>query len=224
LAKHGGGLANAAKRHAIARARAKHVSTTPGVNGLQLLWLVVETLFRERRHARRLADLAKRATSLMWGIEEDRLDAELTDDIEFGNIREPSTTTGKVIRMAAAGYGGVSRHGSRLKVVAKAQCWPLLSHELVKGTAELVCLHGLNTLDRQTYDRVTEAADRIEYETWQMQAGSELWRRLLALLPRDKTVPDVLMNVARLAPHSLETLVMAVVEKPAWARQLIAAL
>ena len=45
-------------------------------------------------------------------------------------------------------------------VVARAIVWPILCHELVKGTAELICLHGLNTLDdaafRETLGGVLE--------------------------------------------------------------------
>jgi hypothetical protein len=92
----------------------------------------------------------------------------------------------------------VERRNGRFKVVAKAWIFPLVSHELAKGTAELVCLHGLNSLDEATYRQVTEEADRIEYEAWMIQAGSEMWRRLLAAVPNKKSLPETLMHVARL--------------------------
>lgn len=224
LVQHGAELAEAAKHQALQRAKAKGVSWLPVVNTVQLIGLFLKTSFKEADHSEPLVELAKRATSMIWGIEEGRLQGALTDQVEFGNIRTPSTRHGKVMRALAIGYGGVVRHGSQFTVVAKAVIWPLLSHELVKGTAELVCLHGLNKLDPETYDKVTETADKIEYETWLMQAGSELWRRLLAVLPDDRTLSENLMRIARLRPQPLERLMMAVIEKPDWARQLIAGL
>ena len=142
-------------------------------------------------------------------------------DKEFGQIRKPATFRGKVIRSIMAAYGGVMRQDSQLRVVAKAPAWTLLCHELAKGTAELVCLHGLNTLDRETYDNVTEAADRVEYEWWGLQVGPELWRRFLAVRPTNRSLPETLMNIARLPPQSLEILMLAVVEDPDFARQII---
>lgn len=224
LVRYGGQLAEAARRQAIERARAKHVSCVPGIHTAQLVAVVLKTYSMEESHNEQLVNLAKRVTYMIWGIGEDRLHAELTDRVEFGHIRKPSTLAGTILRSLAMGYGGVMRQGSQFTVVAKATHWPFLSHELVKGTAELVCLHGLNTLDPETYDKVTEAADKIEYEPWLMQAGSELWRRLLAVLPGHRMLPENLMNIARLGPRPLEHLMLAVIEKPNWARQLIAGL
>ena len=112
----------------------------------------------------------------------------------------------------------MERRSGRFFVVAKAWFYPLLSHELAKGTAELVCLHGLNSLDDATYMAVTEEADQIEHETWMMQAGSELWRRLLAVVPHNKTLPETLMHIARLDPLPLENLMVQVVTDPAEAK------
>ena len=102
--------------------------------------------------------------------------------------------------------------------------WPRLCHELAKGTAELICLHGLNTLDRDTYEKVTEAADKEEYEVWHLQAAPELWRRVLAVLPNNKKLPEILMNIARLDPRSLETLMIDVVQNPNRARACLESL
>jgi hypothetical protein len=71
--------------------------------------------------------------------------------------------------------------------VAKGCNWLIVSKELTKGTLEMICLHGLNTLDDDLYQHVIDAADHIEYEPWMMQAGGELWRRLLAQLPQQST-------------------------------------
>lgn len=57
-----------------------------------------------------------------------------------------------------------------------------------------------------------------------LQTGSELWRRLLPLLPDDRPVAEMLMHLARLPARSLETLMLAVVEDEDWAKELLAIL
>ena len=106
-------------------------------------------------------------------------------------------------------------------MVAKAPNWQLLAKELVKGTGELICLHGLSQLDEETYQRVMQAADRIEFEPPMLQTGGELWRRLLARIPDGRPISKVLMHLARLPARSLESLVLAVITEPQWARELL---
>ena len=224
LVEHGEMLAAATKSHALARAREKGVATTPGLHYIHSLGLLFSVTTREARQEERLAALAKRATHLIWGIDVDRLDAAITGRVEFGRIPTPSTFTGRIIRLAAAGYSGVVRQDEKLMVVAKAWVWPLLAHELVKGTAELVCLHGLNTLDRETYLAATAAADKIEYEIWLMQAGAELWRRFLTVVPPEQTLAEALMHTARLSPDGLDRLMRAVIADPVHARRWLAKL
>ena len=128
------------------------------------------------------------------------------------------------MRAAIVGLGGVVRHGNSLSVVGRGTNWQLLTKELVKGTAELICMHGLNNLTDETYREVMEAADRIEWEPWMLQTGGELWRRLLTLMPDARPVAEVLMYIARLPAKSLESLMMEVIERPGRARELLAAL
>lgn len=224
LARHGGALAEASKLHAIARAREKGMSTLPGVHYAQLLGVVIRLAMNERRHTRPLVDLAKQATHEIWGIDQHLLRAALSYETEVGEVRKPETFAGRMFRSAAAGWGGVERRGGRMVVVARAWFWPFLAHELVKGTAELVCLHGLNTLDAQTYDAVIDVTDKIEYEQWTMQAGSELWRRLLKINPPNRTLAETLMRIARLPPLPLEALMLALVEEPEAAADWLGAL
>jgi hypothetical protein len=54
-----------------------------------------------------------------------------------------------------------------------------------------------------------------------LQTGGELWRRLLPLFPDGRPVADVLMCIARLAPKSLESLMVATIEQPERARGLM---
>jgi hypothetical protein len=178
----------------------------------------------EASHSRELIELAKKATAMVWGISTDRLNADLTTNVAFGNLARPQTVRGHVLRGLAVGYGGVMLRNEALEVVARGTNWYLLAKELVKGTAELICLHGLNTLCDDTYQHVMHHADRIEFEPWMLQTGGELWRRLLAVLPDDRSLADMLMHLARLPPRSLERLMLAVIEQPGWARELLAGL
>ncbi len=211
LANHGSQLTRASLRYLRERGRRKGVVSVPLLQQVQLYWLAMQLTRAERPYRKELTALAKGVVSVIWGIDEDRLDAEVTNAVAFGNLRTPKTLTGKFTQLAAIGYGGVERREGRFTVVAKSWYWPLIVHELIKGTAELVCLHGLSDLDDATYEYVMDQADQIEYETWMLQAGAELWRRLLAVLPRGRTPAHMLMQLARLDPGPLESLMLAVV-------------
>ena len=123
-----------------------------------------------------------------------------------------------------AGLGGVDRRDGELVVVAFGRNWHLLTKELVKGTAELICMHGACALGEDDYRAVAEAADRIEHERWMLQGGGELWRRLLAVLPPARPLAEMLMHLARLPPSTLNPLVGLVVEDPESARGALASL
>lgn len=221
MARHGAELAEGTRRHVFDRAKRKRAWRMPVLVNFNLVWLIYRLMLKERRHKWALERLAEEAVEMIYGIPADRLHAELTQDVRFGRIKKAHTILGRVLCMAAVGYSGPVHSGESFRVVGKAWVWPLLSHELVKGTTELICLHGLNTLDDATYRRVLAVTDHIEFEHWHMMAGSELWRRLLAAIPGDRPLADTLMRIARLKPKPLESLMFAVVEDTPWARELI---
>jgi hypothetical protein len=221
LAEHGHELWRASKRHLISRARSKGVLTIPVLHLLQSMYLTAKVLFKERGKRTKLARLAEQATSLIWDIDQDRLDGEKTSTVAFGNLQKPKSFAGELARKIAIGYGGVELRNGRFQVVARACNWPLLAHELTKGTVELICLHGLNTLDDELYHLVTSEADQVEYENWMLQAGSEMWRRFLAAIPEGHDLPETIMRVARLDPDPLEELMLAVVEETPRARAIL---
>jgi hypothetical protein len=97
-----------------------------------------------------------------------------------------------------------------------------LAKELVKGTAELICLHGLAHLGEDMYQHVMRQVDKIEYEPWMLQTGGELWRRLLSVLPKGTPLQNALMHLARLPAESLERIMLSVIEQPESARQTLA--
>jgi hypothetical protein len=214
-------LAQAGRERALVRCKEKGLTRIPVLFSFQVLSVVERLRAREAPHRAALIDLAKRAAALVWGISVDRLNGDLTQNVAFGTLRPPRTIRGWLFRACAVGYGGVMRDGDSLVVVGKGTNWYLLTKELVKGTAELICLHGLNNLDEDTYGRVIEATDRIDYEPWMLQTGGELWRRLLAVAPGDRPIAEVLMHMARLPARSLESLVEAVIVKPEWGGELM---
>jgi hypothetical protein len=224
LSRYGGMLAAEARRRAIERSRDKGLSCLPVAFLFQAICVITEAQAIEACHKHEMIELAKKSAAMVWGIPTDRLDADLCNKVAFGNLRTPETISGRLQRLSVVGYSGVVRQNGSLRVVARAKFWHILAKELVKGAAELICLHGLNNLSDETYERVVHHTDRIEFEPWMLQSGGELWRRFLAVLPEDRTVAEMLMHVARLPPRSLESLMLAVIEQPDWARELLARL
>ncbi|MEM1211803.1 MAG: hypothetical protein AAGI68_05825 [Planctomycetota bacterium] len=195
------------------------------VSEIGAFWRLGRTVWAERTHHDRLAETARLATHRVWGIDPDLLIAEYAFEPEIDGVREPETWQGRLMRHSGVGWSGVVRlPDGRLGVHARAWTWPLLVHELIKGVAELVCLHGLNRLDDQVYTAVIAAVDHIEHEIWMMQAGPELVRRLIALVEPDPPPAIYLMEIAKLEPDRLEDLMLAVVDAPDRARRLLAEL
>src|SRR5262249_8276247 len=164
--------------------------------------------------------LARKAVTMVWGIPPNRLDAELTTRVAFGKLSKPRTLAGWLLRGCAVGYGGVVRRRGSLMVVARGTNWQLVTKELVKGTAAVICRQGVTRLSDETYQQVIAAADGIDFEPWMLQTGGELWRRLLAVVPSGRPLADMLMHLARLPARSLQTFLLAVLEQPDWASEL----
>jgi hypothetical protein len=221
LSRFGGMLAAEARRRGLARCKEKRVTRLPFVFAFQVLNLVGRLQELEAPHRPKLVELAKKSASTVWGIPIDRLDAYLGKPTPFGTPIRIRTFQAVVFSAGIVGLGGVVERDDSLVVVGRGTNWQLVTKELVKGTAELICLHGLNHLNDDTYRQVMDAADRIEYEPWMLQTGGELWRRLLEVVPGGRPMAHVLMCMARLPPKSLESLMLAVIEQPEWARELL---
>ncbi len=91
------------------------------------------------------------------------------------------------ISAAKVGGEGVKAGSSRVKinddgtpeVIAKGICFPVLIQELIKGLMELVSMHGLPG-DKYARQRTLKKSDFIDYETWDMLLGPEIWDRLIS--------------------------------------------
>jgi hypothetical protein len=224
LSRHGGALAATARQRGLQRCKEKGFWPLRFFFSFQVVRVVERLRRKEAGHSEVLIELAKKAVAQVWGISPGELEAALTTAVAFGNLSKPRNFAGSVMRLCAVGYGGVLRRGDSLVVVGRGTNWQLMAKELVKGTAELICLHGLNRLSDDTYQQVIQAADGPHFEPWMLQTGGELWRRLLAVLPPGRPLAEMLMHLARLPARSLETLMLAVLEQPDWARDLLAGL
>jgi hypothetical protein len=99
-----------------------------------------------------------------------------------------------------------------------------LAKELVKGVAELICLHGLNRLDDEMYRRVVDVTDRYDFEHWMLQTGGELWRRLLLAMPDGVPIANVLMRLAQSPAEVLHSALECVIEQRTGASECLATL
>jgi len=186
----------------------------PFLFSVRTLTLVKQIRTREIPFRAELVGLAKRTAMAVWGIPSERFDAELSTEMPIpAHQFQADTFQAKHLRSCVIGYSHVVREERELIVSAKGITWQMLAKELVKGTAELICLHGLSQLQDRTYRHVIEAADRLEFEPWLLQSGGELWRRLLAAVPDDSSIAHVLMKLARLPPEALQSIVVEVIEE-----------
>lgn len=215
LAKYGGMFAETSRQRALERCKEKGMTRLPIAFSFQTLFVVERLRRLEAPHRQRLVELAKRTASMVWGVPAEQLDGELSAQIVPPKGTLPTRTArGAIFRACIVGYGGVVQKGTELIVASRATNWQLLAKELVKGTAELICLHGLNQLDDETYRRVLRVADQLDLEPWMLQSGGELWRRLLASFPTDRPIAKVMMDLARLPGGSLESVIATMIEQP----------
>jgi hypothetical protein len=214
LARYGGMLAEESKQRGLIRCKEKGLTQLPIAFTIQTLFVVQRLRALEAPYRAQLVRLGRATASQVWGIPTERLDAELADRIVLPpDFLAARNMTGEMFRAGIVGLGGVTQRGGELLVVAKATNWQLLAKELVKGTAELICLHGLNRLDDDMYERVLTVTDQLDLEPWMLQSGGELWRRLLPYIPDGCPVATVLMHLARLPAGTLQSLLAGVIEQ-----------
>jgi hypothetical protein len=224
LSKYGGTLAEAGRQRGLERCKEKGVSCLPVIFSFRLSALIQRLKKLEEPHRPALVQLAKRTASAVWGIPQQRLDGLLVPSVPVPeDLPVPQTFAGSLLRAGIVGLGGVKQRNGQLIVVARGTNWQLVAKELVKGTAELICLHGLNQLSDATYHRVIEQTDRLDFEPWMLQSGGELWRRLLAVVPDDRPISHVLMGLARLPAEELESVLTTVIEQYEFAADRLAA-
>lgn len=225
LSKYGGLLAEAGRQRGAERAKEKGVTLLPIAFSAQVQHLVHRLRTLEKPHRPQLVQLAKRAASMVWAIPRERLDAELCDRINLQRgLLKPRNFRGAMFLAGIVGYGHVKRKGKELVVVSKGTNWQLLCKELVKGTAELICLHGLNQLDSTMYQQVIKVTDHIDLEPWMLQSGGEFWRRIIMAFPDKQPLAKTLMHLAQQPAGKLESMIAEMIDHPETAKSRLAIL
>jgi hypothetical protein len=67
------------------------------------------------------------------------------------------------------------------KVVARGINFPVLVHELIKGTMEVIGFAGQSEMERD----VSDMEDTLKKETWDLRLGPSIWNRLRSQFPED---------------------------------------
>jgi len=221
----GGMLAEASKQHALNRCREKRYSMLPFVFSFRALAMVRRIRALEASFRAELLELAKQTATVVWGIPGERFDVELSREMPIpADQFRADNFQASHLRGCVIGYSHVVRKENRLVVSAKGITWQMVAKELVKGTAELICLHGLSSLPDRTYQRVIDTADRLELEPWLLQSGGELWRRLLVALPKECSPARALMHLALLPAEELHFVLERVIHNADDARGHLARL
>jgi len=221
LVKHGFRIALETERDVIRRCRLAGISVDVISNESRAFWVYQSTIDQEVSHIASLEKLAKDVCCDMYGIERHLLEASLTQTPRFGTIREPSTWAGQEILATMVGWSGVVRRNGKLNVKASATFWPLLVHELIKGSVELICLHGTNRHSEADWEVALERCDHVEYEIPMLQIGGTIFQRFLLARPREIMLAESIMHVAKLEPLMLERFMFHLFESPNQATSMI---
>lgn len=72
------------------------------------------------------------------------------------------------------------------KIIARGINFPVLVHELIKGTLELISVKGRSDVHRQ----VTDEEDLIKKEVWDLRLGPAIWDRLRSQFPEEILVDE----------------------------------
>lgn len=78
------------------------------------------------------------------------------------------------------------KEGVKQTIYARGINFPVLVHELIKGTMELLSKHGKSTM----HDQVKSQEDLFKKEIWDIRLGPAIWDRLRSQMPEDILVDE----------------------------------
>jgi hypothetical protein len=221
LSKYGPQLAREARSSIFEKCRDQGIWINGITNEIGVMKVYLSALQKELPHIPTLERLGKKVCSDIYGIGVDQLNAQITTTPAWGTVRRPETWRGRMAIHLMIGWGGVERRDGRIGVTAKASTWPLLLHELVKGTVELICLHGLGRLEDDSFDAVMNHTEHLEYEFPMIQIGGEFFKKFLAVLPREISLAQCILHVANFAPEQLDQFLVQMIDSPNRATDLL---
>jgi hypothetical protein len=114
------------------------------------------------------------------------------------------------------------------KVVARGINFPVLVHELIKGTLELFAIQGRPD-DEDGFDDVEGAEDTLEKEMWDLRLGPAIWDRIRSQFPEDILTDEnkielqnyLLVEIFKLPAKEFLVLIKEVVNKTNRGKQLL---
>lgn len=93
---------------------------------------------------------------------------------------------------AVGGKEEVDRNTNPPTITARAFCFPVLIHELIKGVMEVVAIQGRpeggDEEGEEGFDEDSE--DTLQDETWDLRLGPAIWNRLRAQFPEDILIDE----------------------------------
>lgn len=109
--------------------------------------------------------------------------------------------------MNMAGRQDIDRNTEPPTIRAIGVNFPVLIHELIKGTLELFAIHGRPESD-EDYAEVEASEDTLAKENWDLRLGPALWNRIRSMFPDDVLSDEskyeiqnyILMEIFRLPP------------------------
>jgi hypothetical protein len=126
------------------------------------------------------------------------------------------------------GKENIDRNSTPPKVIARGINFPILVHELIKGTMELIAVQG-QPKDPDVFEKVSESEDTLEKEVWDLRIGPAIWDRIRAQFPEEILTDEnkieiqnyLLMDIFRLPAKKFLTLLKEVISGSARGKRLI---
>jgi hypothetical protein len=109
------------------------------------------------------------------------------NDLTYWQVPEEIVKNSENVDGAVAGKESIERpedEDGKAKVVARGMNFPVLVHELIKGTLELFAIQGRPEGD-EGYEEIEGSEDTLEKEMWDLRLGPAIWDRIRNQFPED---------------------------------------
>ena len=134
---------------------------------------------------------AKKCNHMFHMVDEELTDIDPRLPNKYAKLMSAADYTYYIVPdLEEAVSGGVVRveyptnDNPKVKIHAQAMVVPVLVHEIVKGVMELLSAHGLPK-DKKMFEYVTNKADFLAAEPWDMRIGPAIWGRFTEAIDSD---------------------------------------